>query len=140
MKFFLWAGLPLIAAMGLMFGSFDLVPAWQAHSGGGVAGTFTAQREDCGGHSCDFFGSWTSADGSRSLEDIGIYDEPDSFSTGQSIQAVDTGARHGVFATTGGSTYLLISAFVLAGVAALVGWISVIRNAFRRRRLVSTAR
>ena len=135
MKFFLWVGLPLIAAMGIMFGSQDLGPAWQAHNGGGTLGTFTARDESCGRHSCDFTGSWVSADGSRRLDDIIVYDEPDGFRVGQSLEALDSGARHGVFATGGGSTYLLISGFVVAGLAAAVGWIFVIRSAFRRRRL-----
>ena len=29
MKFFLWIGLPVIAAMGMMFGAFDLVPPFR---------------------------------------------------------------------------------------------------------------
>jgi hypothetical protein len=40
----------------------------------------------------------------------------------------------GVFATAGGWTYLLVSGFVVAGLAALVGWVFVLRNAFRGRR------
>jgi len=133
MRFFLWVGLPVIAAMGIIFGAFDLVPAWQAHGGGGTAGTFTAEREECGKRSCDFHGSWVAVDGSKGRDDVILYDEPDSLRTGQTTAAVDTGARNGVFATAGGSTYLLISGFVVAGVAALVGWAFVIRNAFRRR-------
>jgi hypothetical protein len=134
MRVFLWIGLPVIAAMALLFGSFDLLPAWQAHNGGGTAGTFTAQREECGRRSCTFHGSWAATDGSARRDDVILYDEPDSFGVGDTTGAVDTGARKGVFATAGGSTYLLITGFVVAGLAALVGWIFVIRNALRRRR------
>jgi hypothetical protein len=133
MKFFLWVGLPVIATMGFMFGVFDLVPAWQAHNGSGATGTFTAEREDCSRRSCNFVGSWAATDGSSSRTDIILYDEPDAFTTGKTIEALDTGARNGVFATTGGSTYLLVTAFVVGGLAALIGWVFVIRNAFRRR-------
>ena len=134
MKFFLWIGLPVIAAMGMMFGAFDLVPAWQAHNGGGTAGTFTAEREECGRRSCSFHGSWAATDGSDRRDDVILYDEPDALRTGATVEAVDSGARKGVFATAGGKTYLLVSAFVIGGLAALVGWIFVIRNAIRDRR------
>lgn len=134
MKFFLWIGLPVIAAMGMMFGAFDLVPAWQAQSGGGTVGTFTAEREECGRRSCSFHGSWAAADGSERRDDVVLHDEPDSLRTGQTVEARDTGARTGVFATAGGSTYLLVTGFVVAGLAALVGWVFVLRNAFRERR------
>jgi len=63
-----------------------------------------------------------------------LYDEPDSLRTGATIEAVDSGARKGVFATAGGSTYLLVTGFVVGGLAALVGWVFVLRNAFRSRR------
>ncbi|RSM56543.1 hypothetical protein DMB66_34075 [Actinoplanes sp. ATCC 53533] len=134
MKFFLWVGLPIIAAMGAMFGAFDLVPAWQAHGGGGTIGTFTAEREECRRRSCDFHGSWAATDGSERRNDVILYDEPDALTTGQTVEAADTGARNGVFATAGGSTYLLVSAFVVGGLAAFAGWLFVIRNAIRGRR------
>jgi hypothetical protein len=139
MKFFLWIGLPIIAAMGAMFGAFDLVPAWQAHGGGGTIGTFTAEREECSRRSCDFFGSWAAKDGSERRADVVLYDEPDALTTGQTVEAADTGARKGVFATAGGSTYLLVSAFVVGGLAALAGWVLVIRNALRGRRSAAAA-
>ena len=134
MKFFLWAGLPFLAVLGFVFGIGDLVPAWQAHNGGGVTGTFTAVREDCGRRSCTIYGDWVAADGSRGRDDVIIYDEPDGTNPGDTVAALDTGARNGVFAAAGGSTYLLVTGFVLAGVAALAGWILVIRAALRRRR------
>lgn len=134
MKFFLWVGLPLVAAGGILFGASDLVPAWQAHGGGGTTGTFTAERKECGRRSCSFHGSWKPADGGASRDDVILYDEPDSFITGATTEAVDTGARNGVFATAGGSTYLLVTGFFVAGLAALVGWVFVILGAVRRRR------
>ena len=73
LKFFLWIGLPILAAIGVMFGAFDLVPAWQAHNGGGTIGTFTAEREECGRRSCSFHGSWAAADGSDPVEVVGVF-------------------------------------------------------------------
>jgi hypothetical protein len=58
---------------------------------------------------------------------------PDTLITGETTEAVDTGARTGVFATTGGSTYLLVTGFVAGGLAALVGWVFVVLGAVRRR-------
>jgi hypothetical protein len=139
MKFFLWIGLPVIAAMGLLFGAVDLVPAWQAHGGGGTPGTFTAEREECSRRSCSFYGSWVAADGSAGRDDVILYDEPDSLATGRTTAALDTGARKGVFATAGGSTYLLVTGFLVGGLAALVAWVFVLRNAWRRRRVPATA-
>src|SRR4051794_339467 len=137
MTFFLWVGLPLLAAMGLVFGVGDLVPAWQAHGGGGTVGTFTAERRECGKRSCSFHGPWVAADGSARRDDVILYDEPDTLITGETTEAVDTGARTGVFATTGGSTYLLVTGFVAGGLAALVCWVFVILGAVRRRRRVA---
>ncbi|MEV6495214.1 hypothetical protein AB0M20_42335, partial [Actinoplanes sp. NPDC051633] len=112
---------------------------WQAHNGSGTAGTFTAVREECGRRSCEFRGTWAAADGSAGRDDVILYDEPDGFGLGDTAEALDTGARSGVFATAGGSTYLLITGFVVAGLAALMGWIFVLRNAFRRRKAPAAA-
>jgi hypothetical protein len=138
MKFFLWVGLPVIAVIGVMFGAFDLVPAWQAHNGGGTVGTFTAEREECGRRSCSFHGSWKATAGSETRTNVILYDEPASFAVGKTVEAADTGARAGVFATAGGSTYLLVSGFVVGGLAALVGWLLVIRKAIQDRRGAAT--
>jgi hypothetical protein len=137
LKFFLWVGLPVIAAIGLLFGTADLVPAWQAKSGTGVAGTFTADREDCGRRSCSFYGTWVSSDGNKTRTDVILYDEPDSLLVGGKTDAIDSGARKGVFATAGGSTYLLVTGFTVAGVAAAVGWVIFLLRTFRRRKAES---
>lgn len=138
MKFFLWVGLPVLAAIGFTFGAFDLAPAWQAHSGGGTVGTFTAEREECSRRSCSFHGSWTATAGNDRRTDVILYDEPDTLDTGETVEATNTGARKGVFATAGGSTYLLMTGLVTVGLAAFVGWIFVIRNALRERRSTAT--
>jgi hypothetical protein len=132
-KFFLWVGLPLIAVIGLVFGSADLVPAWQAKSGSGTAGTFTADREECG-RSCSFYGTFVAADGNQTRTDVILYDEPGSLRVGGKTDAIDSGARKGVFAKDGGLTYLLVTAFTVAGVAAAVGWVFFLLRTFRRRK------
>ncbi|MEV0455578.1 hypothetical protein [Catellatospora methionotrophica] len=137
--FFLWIGLPLIAVAGLVYGAQDLVPAWQAHSGGGTPGLFTAMREDCGKRSCTLYGEWETADGST-RKDVMLYDEPDGMGVGRTVDALDTGARNGVFATSGGYAYLLITGFTVAGGAAALGWIVMVVRAVRRRRERSAAK
>jgi hypothetical protein len=134
MRFFLWIGLPAIAAAGIYFGSIDLMPAWKAHNGGGVVGTFTAEREECGRRSCTLYGSWKATDGSSDRADVILYDEPETLTGGRTTEAVDTGARSGVFATAGGSMYLMVTGFLVGGIVALVAWVFVLRNALRRRR------
>lgn len=133
-KVFLWFGLPVIAAIGIMLGAFDLVPAWQAKGGGGTPGTFTALREDCGRRSCSFYGDWVATDGSKTRSDVILYDEPDSLRVGGKTEALDSGARKGVFATAGGSTYLLVTGMVVAGLAAAIGFVVFLVKTFRRRK------
>lgn len=133
MKFFLWVGLPVIAVMGLGFASADVLPAWKAKGGDGTVGTFTAVREECGRRSCEFYGNWAAADGGRTLTDVVLYDEPDSLTEGGQVEAVDTGARNGVFATSGGTTYLFVTGFTVVGAAAGIGWIVLLARTIRRR-------
>jgi hypothetical protein len=134
MKFFLWIGLPVIAALGLGFGAQDVIPSWDAMNGKGTAGTFTAKREDCGRRSCSFYGDWVSSDGAKTRPDVILYDEPDSMRVGDSTDALDSGARSGVYTKGGSSTFYLTLAFTLAGVAAAIGFIFVLLRRFTRKR------
>ncbi|MEU2613058.1 hypothetical protein ABZ570_15980 [Micromonospora sp. NPDC007271] len=133
-KVFVWIGLPVIAAIGLMLGVTDLAPAWQAKNGGGTPGTFTAVHEDCGRRNCEWRGTFEATEGGTPRTDVILYDAPDGLAPGATAPARDTGARAGVFSTTGGSTYLLVTGLTLAGVAALVAWVVIIVRAIRRRR------
>ncbi|MFJ9948812.1 hypothetical protein [Kitasatospora sp. NPDC091207] len=119
---FLWIGLPFIAFVGLAKAAPDLVPAWKAQSGSGVTGTFTAVREVCSHGSCDFYGGWKAADGTSTRTDVLLYDEPDSLRIGETAVARDSGSVAGVFATGGGSSYLLVTAFAVGGLAAAIAW------------------
>ncbi|MBV1853251.1 hypothetical protein [Catellatospora tritici] len=140
MKFFKWVGLPIIAFIGFFGGATDLVPAWHAHNGHGTVGTFTALRYECGRHDCDFHGSWAADDGSSRREDVILYDEPDALRLGETIPALDSGARAGVFGTEGGTTYLLMAGLTLGGVAALIGWGFVLSVPLRKWRAKRAAR
>ncbi|WP_091200340.1 hypothetical protein [Micromonospora narathiwatensis] len=136
-KAFVWIGLPVIAVAGLMAGATDLVPAWQAKSGGGTLGTFTAVHEECGRRNCEWRGTFVADEGDARRVDVILYDAPDGVTPGATAPARDTGARAGVFSTAGGSTYLLVTGLTLAGVAAVVAWVVIIVRAIRRRREVA---
>ena len=137
MRIFLWIALPAIAVAGLLFGAQDVVPAWQAKAGSGTTGTFIAEREDCGRRSCSFYGTFTASDGATRT-DVILYDAPASLRVGGTTEAVDSGARKGVFATAGGLTYLLVTGFTLAGAAAAIGFLVVVLRTFRRRKTTTS--
>lgn len=134
-KLFLWVGLPVIAIIGLAIAAPDVAPAWQAKSGGGTAGTFTAVSENCGRRSCTWHGDFVPADGGQRLKNVILYDAPDGLTPGDTAPARDTGAGKGVFSTTGGVTWLLVTGFAGGGALAAVAWVVlVIRTIVTRRR------
>ncbi|WP_459648328.1 hypothetical protein [Kitasatospora sp. Ki12] len=122
MSIFLWIGLPFIAFLGIAKAAPDLVPAWEAQSGSGVSGTFTVARKVCSHGSCDVYGGWKAADGTSTRTDVLLYDGADSLRVGDTAVALDSGAPGGVFATGGGSAYLLVTAFAVGGLAAAIAW------------------
>ncbi|WP_033222860.1 hypothetical protein [Kitasatospora phosalacinea] len=132
---FLWIGLPFFALVGLAKAAPDLVPAWKAHGGSGVTGTYTALRESCGRRSCSYYGDWKAADGSSSRTDVLLYDDPDSLRVGGTVEALDSGSSDGVFATGGGYTYLIVTGFALGGLAAAVAWPVFLWRTWRSSRL-----
>jgi hypothetical protein len=139
-RLLLLVGLPIIAVAALALGGIDAVASWRAKNGGGVTGAFTADRQECSRRTCNFHGSWTAADGSRSRSDVILYDAPADLAVGQSITTVDTGARKGVFtAGGGGSTYLITTVIAMLGVGVATTWIAILLHsaltARSRRRI-----
>lgn len=138
-KIFLWVGLPVIALIGLGMAGPDIAPAWQAKSGGGTPGTFTAVREDCGRRTCNLHGDFVAANGATRRPDVLIYGAPDGLTTDGTMPARDTGARKGVFAEgMGWSHLLIITGFALVGVLAAVAWVVLVVRTIRRRRRADT--
>ncbi|MEU5941823.1 hypothetical protein ABZ807_22165 [Micromonospora sp. NPDC047548] len=133
-KIFVWIGLPAIAFIGLMLGATDLGPAWQAKGGSGTPGTFTAVDEECSRRNCEWHGDFVATDGGARRTEVILYDAPDGLAQGDTAPARDTGARKGVFSTTGGSTWLLLTGMTLAGVVAAVAWAVIVVRMVRRRR------
>ncbi|WP_406038860.1 hypothetical protein OG799_26970 [Micromonospora sp. NBC_00898] len=134
LKFFLWVGLPVIAVMGFAFAAPDLAPVWQAKSGGGAAGMFTAVSERCGRRNCTWYGDFVPDAGGASRKHVILYDAPDGLAQGGTTPARDTGAGKGVFATAGGSTWLLVTGFTVAAALAAVGWVGLVVTTILRRR------
>lgn len=134
MKFFLWVGLPVIAVLGLAFAGPDVAPAWRAKSGAGTPGTFTAVREECGRRSCTWHGDFVPTDGGAVRRDVVLYDDPAGLTTGGTAAARDTGAGKGVYSTTGGNTWLLVTGLAVGGALAAVAWMVLIVWTVRRRR------
>ncbi|RZU72763.1 hypothetical protein EV384_1143 [Micromonospora kangleipakensis] len=132
MKFFLWVGLPVIAIIGLAMSAPDVGPAWQAKSGGGTAGTFTAVSEECGRRSCTWHGDFEAAEGGAA--DVILYDAPDGLTAGGTAAARDTGAGKGVFSAEGGSTWLLVTGITLAGALAAIAWVVIVVRTITTRR------
>jgi hypothetical protein len=134
MKFLLWVGLPFFALLGLALAVPDVASAWQARSGGGTAGTFTARYETCSRRHCTWHGDFVPDGAGTPRNDVIVYDEPDGLTSGATVAARDTGARRGVFAAQGGSTWLLFTGLAVAGALAAIGWVVVLVRAIANRR------
>lgn len=63
--------LPLCALIALVFTAVSLPSSVRAAHGEGLAGTFTAEREQCGPRGrCNWYGSYVSDDGSVRFDDV----------------------------------------------------------------------
>jgi hypothetical protein len=131
-KIFLWVGLPAITFAAFAFAAPNVGPAWRAHNGDGISGTFTAVGSECGRRSCTLRGTWTATDGSATRPDVALLGGPDSLPVDGTVEAVDAGADDGVFVLPT-NHHLIYIGLVLAGVLAAVGWIFVIIRAVKRR-------
>ncbi|MFI6823000.1 hypothetical protein ACIBJE_18885 [Micromonospora sp. NPDC050187] len=132
MKFLLWVGLPFFALLGLALAVPDVAAAWQAKSGDGTAGTFIARYEECS-RNCNWYGDFVPDGGGTPRNDVIVYDGPDELSSGATVAARDTGARRGVFAAQGGSSWLLFTGLAVAGALAAIGWVVTLVHAIANR-------
>ncbi|WP_176730551.1 hypothetical protein [Micromonospora mirobrigensis] len=129
--------LPVVALVALGGVGSEVGPAWQAKSGGGTPGTFTAGYETCGRRACTWYGDFAPGDGSPVRRDVILYDAPDELVRGGSAPARDTGARSGVFGASGGGFWVAATLFAAVGVAAALAWLVLLARAVRRRRALS---
>ncbi|MEU4565870.1 hypothetical protein [Micromonospora sp. NPDC023956] len=133
MKFLLWVGLPFLALLGLALAVPDVAAAWRARSGDGTSGTFTARYETCS-RNCTWHGDFVPDGDGAPRNDVIVYDGPDGLTPGATVAARDTGARRGVFAAQGGSTWLLFTGLAVGGALAAIGWVVILVHALARRR------
>jgi uncharacterized membrane protein len=129
-----WFVVPVAAAVMLFYGVQDFVPDWTAKLGGGTVGTFTAEHEECGRRSCQWLGSFSSADGTVAREDVGLASGAADVSLGQSVPAVDTGNRVVVYPVGGGWDWLIVTVLDIAVLVLAVVWVLALRRKLRRRR------
>jgi hypothetical protein len=118
-----WFVLPLFATVGMTVGLSQLGPAWAAHNGEGVQGTFTAQWEKCKRSSCHYEGRWAAADGSKSFSRTTLNGDDVQLSGEGTAPALYSGDSDNVYATAGVSAPIAQTVLVVACFLAGIGWL-----------------
>jgi hypothetical protein len=96
----------------------------RAATADGVGGTFTAARLTCFSHpgheTCEWAGTFRSADGRTLRRDVSLYGSGrNSLTGGQSVRAVDVGNRGRVYRPGGSAEWIFTVALLLTGYALL---------------------
>ncbi|WP_198948547.1 hypothetical protein [Streptomyces sp. TSRI0107] len=94
----------------------------RAATADGVPGTFTARQLSCvrhpGHETCEWVGSFRSADGTSALESVRMYGRGrDSLAEGQRVAAVDVGLPGRVYGPGGSREWIFTGLLLLAGYA-----------------------
>jgi hypothetical protein len=134
-----WVGASLALVVGLGctgLAATDIGPAVRAASGHGNPGTIVLTRQDCQANSCDWFGDFTSDDGTVVFPDAAMQEGvPANAKVGDRLRALDTGARDGVYPVAGSTEWIYISLFLVVGVILVIGWVVAVPvTAILRRR------
>ncbi|MBO3743334.1 hypothetical protein [Actinoplanes flavus] len=130
-----WLGLPAVAAVILLFSAQDTRAAWAARGDDGVRGTFVTGPNNCSGSACTPYGDWTAADGNSGRKDVILYDPPRLLTPGDEVEALDAGARNGVFTVGGdGLTRTVVTAFTGVAVFLLLVWLAALAVTVPRYR------
>ncbi|MGX1134215.1 hypothetical protein RKD49_006405 [Streptomyces glaucescens] len=113
----------LVAACALLGVSLPNVGnVLRAATGDGVPGTFTARQLSCvrhpGHETCEWVGSFRSADGTSTLESVRMYGRGrDSLAEGRRVAAVDVGLPGRVYGPGGSREWIFTGLLLLAGYA-----------------------
>jgi len=131
-----WATRVVMLGLGVLLlwaGIYNFGPAWTAHRGGGVHGTFTATAHKCG--RCSWYGSFTPSGGGEGLGHVRMGGGAhDINAIGDAVPAIDTGAVE-VFPADGGSDWIPPLAAIVVGSVLLILWcVRVLRPQGRRPR------
>jgi hypothetical protein len=126
---------PVFAALLVIYGAFDIGPAWSAAHGGGRAGTFTVRDRSCGRRLCAWRGEFHSDDGTVVRNEVTMRDSmPDSTHLGDDVRARDTGDLEGVFAESGSQVWRGPAMLMAGSGAILLAWLVWLTIMARRRR------
>ena len=128
--------LALVLALGCTgLAVVDIGPAVRAAAGHGTPGTIVLTRTDCRGASCDWFGDFTSDDGSIVSPDAAMQEGvPDGAKVGDRLRALDTGARDGVYPERGSTEWVFLVLYLVAGLVVIAAWVIAVPIAAIRRR------
>jgi tetratricopeptide (TPR) repeat protein len=130
-------GIALVVGLGCTgLAAVDIGPAVRAATGNGSPGTIVLTREDCVAGNCDWYGDFTSDDGSVVFTDAAMQEGvPAGAKVGDRLRALDTGARDGVYPASGSSEWIYISVFLVVGVILILGFVVAvpIMSLMRRR-------
>ncbi|MBO0867039.1 MAG: hypothetical protein J2P15_00600 [Micromonosporaceae bacterium] len=114
--------LPLFSIVLLVFLARDAGPAVRAGLGDGRAGTLHLTQKTCLPHSCSWFGTFRSDDGTEVRSHVLMQDyPPGGAKVGDDIRARDTGDRSGVFAETGSRAWLFMAFLAVLSGGYLIG-------------------
>lgn len=125
-KLFVYVLVPILGLVGLVSAGSDLGPAWDAKSGKGTAGSFTAVRVQCSRRHCTTYGDFTPTSGGSKRTDVILYDDHDHLGPGERTPALDSGADNGVYSTAGGYSWLVDTLVLVGSALALVVWAAVL--------------
>jgi hypothetical protein len=127
-----WVGVPLFAAFTLPYVLQDIGPAYRAEFGHGTPGVFTATARDCG-KTCTSTGDWIADDGTRTRRDVVLATGAGAPRPGESVPAIDTGDRAGVYPAEGGWDWLLVTGFLVGICGTVLTWTYLLVRRFRER-------
>src|SRR5262245_57751967 len=126
----------MLALAGLLLwaGAFIGRPAWTAHTGGGIHGSFSVTRQSCG-KGCEWYGTFAPTDALPTRYNVRMgYGHHGIRAVGDIVPAIDAGAPN-VFPADGGYDWLLSLAALILGAGILVLWLyRLIRRPLRRAR------
>jgi hypothetical protein len=118
----LWRGMGLWLLLGIsvvltIAGAINIGPAWAAHFGHGISGTWTATAEQCS-KSCTLVGNFTpTASSVPSVFDASIGTGSRSSAIGDSELAIEVSGQ--IFPVGGGYDWFVCTAMLLVGVCGL---------------------
>lgn len=118
----------------------NIGPAWAAHEGHGLRGTFVAHAEHCG-KSCSWSGDFLPDAAVNVRPDVAIVGADGITGAGDRVRAIDSGGPGKVYASGGGYDWLAWTGAAVLSAAGMLGWLAgFVVLPVRRLRLVGRLR